>query len=310
MKKIWNFLVQHVREDFNAWHYLLVALFLAASIYLNYHFNFQDNVLGAQKGWARLLHYFVFYSSVFYFTALSYLIFSKKLYILVETDFWVKSIVAILILSADGCAPLIGRWINTWADREIQLWLYKVSVNLVSYLIIVLPLFFFYKYYDKEQKNFYGISARKFDFKPYVVMMLIMIPLIAVASFHKNFLVQYPMYKVSEAHTFLHVEEWVTVLIYEIAYGSDFFTVEFLFRGFMVIGLMSVLGRGSVLCMAAAYCFLHFGKPSAEAISSIFGGYILGVIAYETKSIWGGILIHIGIAWSMELAAYLQMRYD
>jgi hypothetical protein len=43
-----------------------------------------------------------------------------------------------------------------------------------------------------------------------------------------------------------------------------------------------------------------------EAVSSIFGGYILGVIALQTRSIWGGILVHVGIAWMMEAIAWLQ----
>jgi len=51
---------------------------------------------------------------------------------------------------------------------------------------------------------------------------------------------------------------------------------------------------------------LHFGKPIGEAISSIFGGYVLGVIALNTKSIVGGSIVHIGVAWLMELFAYLQ----
>jgi hypothetical protein len=70
--------------------------------------------------------------------------------------------------------------------------------------------------------------------------------------------------------------------------------------------MMGVLGRGAVLSMAVLYCTLHFGKPMGEAISSIFGGYILGVVAYETKSIWGGVIVHIGIAWMMEIIAFLQ----
>jgi hypothetical protein len=58
--------------------------------------------------------------------------------------------------------------------------------------------------------------------------------------------------------------------------------------------------------MISVYCFLHFGKPMGEAISSIFGGYILGVIAYNTKSISGGIIVHMGVAWMMDFFAYLQ----
>ena len=74
----------------------------------------------------------------------------------------------------------------------------------------------------------------------------------------------------------------------------------------LIDGLAQILGRHAVLPMAVIYCFLHTGKPPGEAISSIFGGYILGVIAYETKSIWGGIIVHVGIAWMMEVIGFTQ----
>jgi hypothetical protein len=94
--------------------------------------------------------------------------------------------------------------------------------------------------------------------------------------------------------------------IYEVLYGMDFFNVEFLYRGFFVIGMAKVLGKEAILPMVCSYCFLHFGKPLGESISSIFGGYMLGVVAFYTRNIWGGVMVHIGLAWMMELAAFLQ----
>ena len=61
--------------------------------------------------------------------------------------------------------------------------------------------------------------------------------------------------------------------------------------------------------MIATYCFLHFGKPVTETLSSIIGGYILGIIALKNKNIWGGVMVHVGVAWSMELFGYLQTRF-
>ena len=58
--------------------------------------------------------------------------------------------------------------------------------------------------------------------------------------------------------------------------------------------------------MVVCYASLHFGKPLGETIGSIFGGYILGVLALQTRSIWGGIIVHVGVAWLMDLAALLQ----
>jgi membrane protease YdiL (CAAX protease family) len=90
-------------------------------------------------------------------------------------------------------------------------------------------------------------------------------------------------------------------------YGYDFIPTELLFRGFMIIGMAHLLGRGALLPMVVCYATLHFGKPLGETIGSVFGGYILGVIALRSRSIWGGMFVHIGIAWAMELAAWIQL---
>jgi hypothetical protein len=44
----------------------------------------------------------------------------------------------------------------------------------------------------------------------------------------------------------------------------------------------------------------------AECISSAFGGYIIGAFAFYSKRIWGGVALHVALAWSMEFFAWLQ----
>jgi membrane protease YdiL (CAAX protease family) len=102
------------------------------------------------------------------------------------------------------------------------------------------------------------------------------------------------------------IYEWVAVLIYEMAYASSFISVELFFRGFLVLGFVRYLRGYAIVPMVACYCFLHFGKPLAETITSIFGGFVLGVFVYKTRNIWGGIIIHMGIALLMELFGYWQ----
>ena len=63
-------------------------------------------------------------------------------------------------------------------------------------------------------------------------------------------------------------------------------------------------GKEAILPMAIFYCTIHFGKPMGECISSYFGGIILGVVTYHTKTILGGFIVHVGIAWLMELGGY------
>jgi len=306
MKKIWKFLVHHVKEDFNTRAYLLIFIFLAVSVFVNYWLDFEDTYLETQKGFTKFFVYFLFYGFA-YFSALLILYFSRKGNTFFrKRNFWIRSLLAIGLLSLDGSQPFLHEAINASFDVQIQYWVYKVLTNLVGLIFIMVPLFVFYRCYDNRETHYYGLRPHHFDTRPYFQLLLLMLPLIIGASFIDGFLRQYPMYKVTQAYTVLGVPEWVTVGIYEAVYGMDFINVELLFRGFMVIGMMAVLGRQAVLAMAVTYCYLHFGKPAGEAISSIFGGYILGVVAFETRSIWGGIIVHVGIAWSMELVAFIQ----
>ena len=126
------------------------------------------------------------------------------------------------------------------------------------------------------------------------------------ASFLENFSSYYPFYKQNPAAEYWGIASWIPALGYELMYGLNFISVEFLFRGFFVIGMLKMLGRHAVVPMVVAYCFIHFGKPVGECISSIFGGYMLGIIAYYSRNIMGGIIIHIGLAWLMELVSMLN----
>ena len=78
----------------------------------------------------------------------------------------------------------------------------------------------------------------------------------------------------------------------------------------MVIAFARVLGGHAVIAMVGSYVFLHFGKPLTETISSAFGGYLIGILAFYTNRIWGGVILHVALAWSMELLAWLQNVFN
>ena len=94
-------------------------------------------------------------------------------------------------------------------------------------------------------------------------------------------------------------------MLFELSYGLVFLTIELFFRGFLVLAFARYAGKDAILPVAAFYCAIHFGKPVFECITSYFGGMILGVIVYHTRSIWGGLVVHLGIAWLMEVAGYI-----
>jgi membrane protease YdiL (CAAX protease family) len=136
-----------------------------------------------------------------------------------------------------------------------------------------------------------------------------MVPLIAFAATRSDFLHTYP--KVQRID---FIDQYVThsypwKLLYELSYGIDFVTIELFFRGFLILAFARFAGKDAILPVAAFYCSIHFGKPLFECITSYAGGIILGAVVYNTRSIWGGLIVHLGIAWLMELAGYLGHLY-
>jgi hypothetical protein len=171
-------------------------------------------------------------------------------------------------------------------------------------MIISGILFIFWKYFDREEP-FYGLTNKNIIWKPYWIMLLIMVPLVTLASTQADFLAVYPKLKsIAGVYNELGITWWHK-LLFELSYGSDFIGIELFFRGFLILGFMKWAGKDAILPMACFYCTIHFGKPMGECISSYFGGIILGIVVYNTRSILGGLLVHLGIAWMMELGGFI-----
>ena len=308
-------------EDFDLRLHLVVMVFCFSFLSLNYFVdwhlvfntrfvegNFEDDIIdGMFRG--KLIYYFLFfllYAFAYFGTTLLCIFYTKDWNWLQNRQFWVISTIGIAILSFD-----IGfYWDDDIVRAAFPTQLYYFGARsfdrLISLFTNVLPLYILWKFTKEPKEHFYGLTLKGGTLKPYFLMIVMMLPLLLWASFQQDFLAQYPTYRDYGASRFLDVPEWVTILIYEIAYGSDFISVELFFRGFLVLGFVSIIGKKAILPMAVLYCFIHFGKPLGEAVSSFFGGYILGVVSYYTRNIFGGLIVHLGIAWLMELFAFGQ----
>lgn len=307
MQTIINYIKNHIREDFNFQFYLSITIFLAITITINYIYDFENSIIDAYHGKEiRILYYFMFYGFAYYFTCILYAWCYKKQNILRSWKFWLISLFGLTLLSFDGAFHYHFILVSNYFPAELQYFAIKCFNKFTSFFSILLPLLFIYLFIKRNNQGFYGLSLRNTNWKTNLLLLLIIAPVIIAASFHESFIDFYPTYKSSSAHVYFGVDEWLTMLLYELFYGWDFVAVELLFRGFFVIGMVSILGRGAIIPMVVIYTFLHFGKPLGEAVSSIFGGYILGVIAFYGRQIMTGVTIHLGIAWLMELMAYLQ----
>lgn len=308
MKKVISYLKTFIKEDFNVWLYTYTVLFLAVTIYLNYNYQLEYKWVNQYNGTYPVYFFaFTFNAFAYYMIAIPMGIFGKENY-LQKSAFWIKSSLFLLLLSIDGSFFHHSDFVYKYFSEtpEEKYYLLKLSPNLYPTIFYMIFLFLIKSIYDKNESGLYGFTFRGFDYQIYFIAFIVMIPIIFWASFQSDFLHSYPQFKPWLFEEAFGLSRFQMSFIFEFFYGLDFVSVELIFRGALVIGLSSLMGRSVILPMVVTYAFLHFGKPMAETIGSIFGGYILGVIAFYSRNILGGCVIHIGVALLMEVMALLQ----
>lgn len=297
LKKI----VAYIKDYFIQTNKLILiatSFFIAVFIFINYYYRL-NSFINTLPNWQQYVSWYFVFLAAF---AFPYILQSLSSH---QTVFHNKNFLLLFFI-----APAIFSWkmafdldIHVSNNRlqnaywnQIIYWPFKLIV-VSTVLLIIWKL-------TKEKQPFYGVSTKDFSFKPYLVMLLIMVPLVAAASTQPDFLAMYPKLK---SISFLKDQHnnGLYKLLYELSYGSDFVSIELFFRGFLILAFAKWMGKDAILPMACFYCTIHFGKPLGECISSFFGGLILGVVIYHTRTIFGGLMVHLGIAWMMELGGYL-----
>lgn len=149
-----------------------------------------------------------------------------------------------------------------------------------------------------ERVRDYFISTRGFfrHIWIYVGLFLVVLPAVIIAAQAESFFRTYPFYKQANRSAF---DFWA----WQGLYALQFLSLEFFFRGYMLHGLRRTMGSKAIFVMVIPYCMIHFGKPFPETMGAIIAGIVLGTLAMRTKSIWGGVLIHVGVALTMDLLA-------
>lgn len=130
----------------------------------------------------------------------------------------------------------------------------------------------------------------------YLALFLIAIPFVYAVSHTPAFLQKYPFYKQAASSMF-------DLFFWELGYGFQFFMLEFFFRGFLLFTLSRYIGAYSIFVMVLPYTMIHFTKPLPETCGAVITGITLGTLALRTRSIYGGVIIHTAVAWSMDLFA-------
>lgn len=287
--------------------FLLTTLLAAIAITCNYTLHIEPAII-ALKSWPlRIAGFYMLFGFMFsaawvlqLLAAPSSITYKPFFFLLLLAA---PAIFAIKITFDQVAGYLTANFPSPWN----QYW-FKVLDWPLKLLVVVMLVTALWRL-GKFEGPFAGVQASGFKVKPYLLLLLGMVPLIAFAATQNDFLHTYPkVQRIDVIDQYVrHSLPWKG--LYELSYGIDFVTIEFFFRGFLVLAFARFAGKHAILPVAAFYCSIHFGKPLFECITSYFGGIILGAVVYNTRSIWGGLIVHLGIAWLMELGGYLGHVY-
>ena len=75
---------------------------------------------------------------------------------------------------------------------------------------------------------------------------------------------------------------------------------EFLFRGFLLFSLHSLLGPAANGIQATLCAIMHIHKPTLEFLGSFPFALVLGWLALRTRSIWYGVFLHCLLGFALE----------
>ena len=279
---------------------LFTTLLTALLIFANYYFHIDDQLHSDRSFAIRFMGRYIIFLIAFALPYLFYCLFTNRS-LLQQPRFVLLVLLAPAIFSLKAGLVINFDIVDNPVSNEY--WNHIIYWPFLL-LIVTSLLYLCWKVFDRDQP-FYGTVTSNLNWKPYWLMLLIMVPLIAAASTQPDFLAVYPKLKLIFNESVQLQLNWLHKLLFELSYGSDFIGIELFFRGFLVLAFIKWAGKDAVLPMACFYCTIHFGKPLGECISSYFGGLLLGIVVQNTRSMWGGLMVHLGIAWLMELGGHI-----
>lgn len=197
----------------------------------------------------------------------------------------------------------IRAWLYTGPHQRINRKIFWAVSRALGYILIPLLVVSLFQNKEETISQRLGLSLRE-PFKHasiYFLMLAVIAPFVVAASFLPSFQHKYPFYRMAENESLF---PWFVT--WEILYAAQFVGLEIFYRGFMIHGLKRRFGYGCIFVMMIPYMMIHFGKPLPECIGSIIAGFVLGTMSLKSGAVWGGALLHVIVAWSMDLLSLLH----
>lgn len=161
----------------------------------------------------------------------------------------------------------------------------------MSFLLLgAIPLFLMRTVFRREApESGAALGDWKFGLPAALTAYFAFLPILVLVSYLPEFRSKYPLFP-DAGNSAWHL------IAYEASYAVYFIGWEYVFRGFLLFGLVRRLGPYAVFVQMIPFALLHFGKPELETISAIVAGIVLGFLALRARSFWYGWLLHSLVA--------------
>jgi len=183
---------------------------------------------------------------------------------------------------------------------ELVAYVWWTSILALGYVLV--PALFIRFYLRARVRDFgWQVNEVGEHWRGYLLLLSPILVFIYLVSRGQDFVNHYPFYSLTS-------RSWFDLLAWEFLYLTQFVCLEFFFRGFILQALRPAIGANAVWVMCVPYLMIHFPKLWLEATGAILFGLFLGILALQSRSIWGGVLVHAGVAVTMDIAAILRKQ--
>ncbi|MEO7766602.1 MAG: hypothetical protein ABIS01_04215, partial [Ferruginibacter sp.] len=240
MGRIFKYIEEFYKKEVKFFYLLLVMAMLGILIYLNYWHGLEKRyAAGGKTKFSHFAGYYLLYFIPFAIAFLLQKLFFKDCGYFKKAWFWAILLLAPAFFSFRVNFDYHQRWvIQNFAGADLGFYLHSINW-VVRVFVVLLPVFITWVIKDRAAQPFYGARALD-NIRPYLIMLLVMAPLIALASMQKDFLQVYPKAQLLNSIPMHHWQDKWRYLIFELCYGFDFVSIEFFFRGFLILALLNI----------------------------------------------------------------------
>ncbi|MBK8951733.1 MAG: hypothetical protein IPM85_04815 [Chitinophagaceae bacterium] len=186
MKQV-QFYIKEYFSTTNPAVFIISGLLTALLVFLNYFFRLDDTIRSLPSATAIYFSWFLVFLFAFTMPYLIYGIMDRKNYI-TEKSFIQLLLIAPLLFAIK--ISIIATPCFTDNGPDSLFW-NKILFWPVLVVIITASLIITWKLFNSDQP-FYGMKTKGINWKPYWLMLLMMVPLVALASAQTDFQAVYP----------------------------------------------------------------------------------------------------------------------